>query len=201
MATAANVSGATWETSVYPLPYNTPVDIVIQIVCALTDAAEDNDESDKEELTLHLPLTFAQPVSSIAVRAMAEDGTVSGRSNLQGGATLSTMPDGLTFSFDIPSPVDAPPISSALHDGSFYWAGCVPKAALDVAFGAQPSPNSATDDVPMTDLTDADVAAHVALFVDVSRSSAPMAEAHLSVIDALQASYASTDRSLVLTLW
>ena len=198
VATAANVSGATWETSVYPLPYNIPVEIAIQIVCELTDAAEDNNDG---ELTLHLPLTFAQPVSSIAVRMTAEDGTVCGCSNLQGGATLSTMPDGLTFSFDILSPVEAPPISSALHDGSFYWAGCVPKAALDVAFGAQPSLNSATDNVAMVDLMDAGVAAHVALLVDVSRSTAPMAEAHLSVIDALQASYASTGRSLVLTLW
>merc|ERR1719502_1797215 len=58
VASAKNVSGAVWETSVYPLPYRSPTQISIQMVCSL----EPNGE-------LHLPLTFAVPCASIRVVA------------------------------------------------------------------------------------------------------------------------------------
>ena len=77
VATAANVSGAVWETTVYPLPYNSPVEVAIQIVCEL-DA----------DLTLHLPLTFAHEVETISVSTRTDAGGVAATSNVEAHTTI-----------------------------------------------------------------------------------------------------------------
>ena len=126
VATAANVSGAVWETTVFPLPHLVPVEVAIQTVCKLDQAADGS-------MTLHLPLTFSQPVADITVTSSTEDGSA-GEHNLTSGA--STMPEGLRITFAAP-PAGA--VASALHAGSFLWSACVPKATIDAAFAAQPS--------------------------------------------------------------
>ena len=55
VATAANVSGATWETTVYPLPHNIPVEVTIQVVCGLS-----------EDGAVALPLAFPSALTASA---------------------------------------------------------------------------------------------------------------------------------------
>ena len=185
VATAANVSGAVWETTVFPLPHLIPVEVAIQTVCKLDEAADGS-------MTLHLPLIFSAPVADITVTSSAEDGS-SGHHNLTSGA--STMPEGLHVTFNTP-PAGA--IASALHASSFVWSGCVPKAMIDAAFAAQPSQTSeeAAEAYPV-----ATPPAHLGLIVDVSRSAAPMTEARLKLLDAIGSSFASVGRDVVVTVW
>ena len=184
VATANKVSGATWETTVYPLPYNQMVEVTVQFVCNMTaDGA------------VALPLVFAAPVERITVSAVdADDGTV-GVDNLGGGATGSTMPDGLHVAF-APAATEGR-IVSAEHNGSLFWSGRVPRAALDRAFAAV----QATATPAAAALTDEASEAHVGIVVDTSRSCAPMAEARLACLAALDASYASCGRRVRFTVW
>ena len=184
VATANKVSGATWETTVYPLPYNQMVEVTVQFVCNMTaDGA------------VALPLVFAAPVERITVSAVdADDGTV-GVDNLGGGATGSTMPDGLHVAFE--SAATEGRIVSAEHNGSLFWSGRVPRAALDRAFAAV----QATATPAAAALTDEASEAHVGIVVDTSRSCAPMAEARLACLAALDASYASCGRRVRFTVW
>ena len=182
VATATKVSGAMWETTVYPLPYNQTVEVTVHFVCNMTaDGA------------VALPLVFAAPVERITVSALDEDGAV-GVDNLGGGATGSTMPDGLLVTF---APVATEGrIVSAERNGSLYWSGRVPKAALDRAFAAEQA--TAT---PAAATTNEANEAHVGIIVDTSRSCAPMAEARLACLAALDASYAACGRRVRFTVW
>jgi hypothetical protein len=183
VATAAKVSGATWETTVYPLPYNQAVEVTIHFVCNMTaDGA------------VALPLVFAAPVERITVTAVDEDGTA-GVDNLGGGTTGSTMPDGLRVRF-APAATEGC-IVSAERNGSLYWSGRVPKAALDRAFAAE----HATVTPVATAPTDEANEVHVGIIVDTSRSCAPIAEARLACLAALDASYASCGRRVRFTVW
>ena len=183
VATANKVSGATWETTVYPLPYNQMVEVTVQISCNMT-----------AEGAVALPLVFAAPVERITVSAVDEDGTV-GVDNLGGGATGSTMPDGLHVAFA--SAATEGRIVSAEHNGSLFWSGRVPRAALDSAFAVV----QATAAPAAAALPDEASEAHVGIVVDTSRSCAPMAEARLALLAALDASYASCGRRVRFTVW
>ena len=189
VATATNVSGATYDTTIFPLPYNVPVEVSIQIVSHLDD---------KSALSLDLPLVFAQPVQTITVTSRAEDGSP-GHDNLQGAASGSRMADGLRVTFPPPSLPSF--TTSALRNGSLFWSGCVPKAAINEAFSRQQAslPHAAHGGVAST--TAAAKQAHVGLIVDVSRSSAPMAEQHLKLLESLQESFAAAGRGATYTLW
>ena len=183
VATANKVSGATWETTVYPLPYNQMIEVTVQFVCNMTaDGA------------VALPLVFAAPVERITVSAVDEDGTV-GVDNLRGGATGSTMPDGLHVAF-APAATEGR-IVSAEHNGLLFWSGRVPRAALDRAFASV----QATATPAAAALTDEASEAHVGIVVDTSRSCAPMTEARLALLAALDASYASCGRRVRFTVW
>ena len=189
VATAAKVSGATWETTVYPLPYNQAVEVTIHFVCSMTaDGA------------VALPLVFAAPVERITVTSVDEDGTV-GVDNLGGSATDSTMPDGLSVTF-APAATEGR-IVSAERNGSLYWSGRVPKAALDRAFAAEQATATpvAAAAAPTSEFLGFGNEAHVGIIVDTSRSCAFMAEAHLACFDALDASYASCGRKVCFTVW
>ena len=59
VATAANVQGAVWETTVYPLPYNVEVTIAVTCVCPLVPSADG--------LSLHLPLSFEAAVPKVTL--------------------------------------------------------------------------------------------------------------------------------------
>ena len=183
VATANKVSGATWETTVYPLPYNQMVEVTVQFVCNMT-----------AEGAVALPLVFAAPVERITISAVDEDGNV-GVDNLGGGATGSTMPDGLHVAFA--SAATEGRIVSAEHNGLLFWSGRVPRAALDRAFAAV----QATATPAAAALTDEASEAHVGIVVDTSRSCAPMAEARLALLAALDASYASCGRRVRFTVW
>ncbi len=168
VATAANVSGATWETTVYPLPHNIPVEVTIQVVCGLS-----------EDGAVALPLTFAAPVERIDVHAVAEDGAV-GTDNLGGGVTNSTMPEGLRVAF---APASAEGrVVSAMRDGSLFWSCCVPKEAIDRAFAEQPQQAAEEQQAAGAPVVGGGGDVHVGVVVDVSRSCAPMAEARLACL-------------------
>ena len=185
VATAAKVSGAQWETTIYPLPYNQAVEVTIYVVCQMSvDGA------------VALPLVFAAPVERITVTSVDEDGTV-GVDNFGGGAAGSTMPDGLRVAF-APAATEGR-IVSAERRGSLYWSGRVPKAALDRAFAAEQA--TATPAAAATAPTGEANEAHVGIIVDTSRSCAPMAEARIACLDALDASYASCGRGVCFTVW
>ena len=180
VATANKVSGAVWETTVYPLNFNEETEVKVQFVCNMADSR------------VSLPIVFALPVDHITVSAVDENGTV-GVDNLGGGATGSTMPDGLHVFFESASTEGS--IVSAGHNGSLFWSGCVPKEGLDRAFAAVPTPAA-------TALTDQARGVHVGIVVDTSRSCAPMARGRHECLNALAASYASRGFNNVLfTMW
>ena len=182
VATAANVSGATWETTIFPLPYNEPVEVTIQIVCGIG-----------ADGVLALPLTFAAPVQLVTVHTLTEDGAL-GADNLGGSASDTTMPDGLLVSFPSSS-ADKSRAVSSMRDGSLYWSGRVPKVALDTALlAAAPQMARQTEDERRG-------AAHIGLIVDRSRSCKPMAAARIACLEALTASYGRAGRAVTFTLW
>ena len=181
VATANKVSGATWETTVYPLPFNKQVKVTVQFVCNM---AEDGQFA--------LPLVFPSPVERITVSAVDEDG-LAGVHNLNGHATRSTMPDGLRVSFT-PAATNRR-IVSAERGGSLFWSGRVPKEELDLAF-ADVQATVTPDAAALTDET-----RHVGIIVDTSRSCKPMANEHLACLAALDTSYASCGRRVHFTVW
>ena len=193
VATARNVQASVWETTVFPLPQHSPVEVVVQCVCDLAAAADGPEEA----LALHLPLIL-DTEADVRVSARVADGSladvvISAPANLCG---RSTLPDGVRLSVPLPPAASTPPICAAIRERRLVWSGCVPAETIEAALPASPAS-------PAVDLSDADGAVRfdVALIIDSSRSASALRDPTAGAVEALAASIVSIGAQPTFSVW
>jgi len=196
VATAAAVQGAVYETTIFPLPFNTPKELTL--TCFTTLKPEERGDA----LSMHLPFTFSTAVPSVRIGAHASEGSAlcieAAGAKVEADTVLppaglgaTALSDGVTLRVSL-APTDAvAEVVSAVRGGNLYWSGCLSKERLGAALKAASCASNPRAAAAVLRSGSDPTAPHIGLFVDASLSSAITKASTLAILDALGAAHAS----------